>query len=289
VIHKDIHPGNILYNPENGAVRIIDFSIASVLSLENPQLQPPEHLEGTLSYISPEQTGRMNRLLDFRTDYYSLGATLYELLVGQPPFTTTDPLELVHCHIAKQPVACHELNPEIPEVVSAIVLKLLSKNAERRYRSALGIKADLEECLRQLRRTKDIQGFALGRKDLSDRLMIPQKLYGRKDEIEALLAGFARVCQGKKELMLVAGPSGIGKTSLVQEVHRPMTSKQAFFLFSSPRSCERSRPRACCGSSLAPAAGTGFWNGSKGSRSPTTWPRSWRPRSRSSTTRPSWL
>ena len=111
VIHKNINPGNILYNPENGAVRIIDFSIASVLSLENPQLQPPEHLEGTLSYISPEQTGRMNRLLDFRTDYYSLGATLYELLTDQPPFATTDPLELVHCHIAKLPVACHELHP----------------------------------------------------------------------------------------------------------------------------------------------------------------------------------
>src|ERR671932_1319656 len=196
VIHKDINPANIVYNPETGTVKIIDFGISTQLTRENPTLKNPNVLEGTLAYMSPEQTGRMNRDLDYRTDFYSLGVTFYELLTGKLPFATTDALELAHCHIAKQPLSPHQLIPEIPNAVSEIVMKLMAKTAEERYQSAFGIRADLEECLNQLQRYGEISDFPLATQDISDKLHIPQKLYGREAEVETLLAAFERVATG---------------------------------------------------------------------------------------------
>src|ERR671933_1260759 len=168
VIHKDINLGNIVFNPNTGVVKIIDFGISTQLTRTNPTFKHPNVLEGTLAYMSPEQTGRMNRTLDYRTDFYSLGVTFYELLTGQLPFPTTDILELVHCHLAKQPSPPHQMNADIPTVVSGIIMKLMAKNAEERYQSAWGLKADLEECLRQLETTGEIATFGLGTKDISD-------------------------------------------------------------------------------------------------------------------------
>jgi len=232
IIHKDINPSNIIINSTTGLVQIIDFGISTVLSRENPTLKNPNVLEGTLSYISPEQTGRMNRAIDYRTDFYSLGVTFYELLTGQVPWDYDDAMELVHCHIAKQAVPPHEINPEIkiPKAVSDIVMKLLEKTAEKRYQSAWGIIADLEECLEQLQAKGTIADFDLAQKDITDKFQIPQKLYGREREIETLLAAFQRVSNGTTEIMLVSGYSGIGKSALVQEVYKPITKASGYFI-----------------------------------------------------------
>ena len=238
IIHKDIKPGNILIHPETRQIKLIDFSIASLLPKEQQQLVNPNILEGTLAYISPEQTGRMNRGIDYRTDFYSLGVTLFELLTGELPFPTDDPMELVHCHIAKMPAAIGN-GEKIPEVVSNIVMKLMAKNAEDRYQSALGLKHDLERCLRQWKETGDITPFELGARDISDRFLIPEKLYGRQQEVQTLLNAFDRVASppqsplkkgGGSELMLVAGFSGIGKTAVVNEVHKPITRQKGYFI-----------------------------------------------------------
>ncbi|HEY9600216.1 MAG TPA: AAA family ATPase [Allocoleopsis sp.] len=230
VIHKDINPSNIVVNATTGQLKLIDFGISTVLSQENQTPRNPNVLEGTLAYISPEQTGRMNRGMDYRTDFYSLGVTFYELLTGQLPFSTTDAMELVHSHIAKQPTPPHELQPEILEPLSQIVMKLMAKNPEERYQSAYGLKADLEECYKQWQSTQFIAPFFLGQHDISDRFQIPQKLYGREVEIDTLLASFERVSQGTREMMLVAGYSGIGKSALVQEVYKPITRQRGYFI-----------------------------------------------------------
>jgi PAS domain S-box-containing protein len=231
IIHKDINPSNIVFNPQTKQVKIIDFGISTVLNRENPTLKNPKVLEGTLAYMSPEQTGRMNRALDYRTDFYSLGATFYELLTHRLPFAnTTDAMELVHCHIAKQPIAPHELNPAIPQAVSDIVMKLLAKTAEERYQSAWGIKADLQECLNQLQTKGTIEPFPLARQDFSEKFQISQKLYGREQELEILLNAFERVRQGESEIMLVSGYSGIGKSSLIQEIYKPVTRQRGYFV-----------------------------------------------------------
>ena len=248
IIHKDINPGNILLNSDTGVVKIIDFGIATQFNRTNPTFKSPHGLEGTLPYLSPEQTGRMNRAIDYRTDFYSLGVTFYQLLTGQLPFPTTDVLELVHCHIAKQPTPLHELNAEIPAAVSAIILKLMAKNAEERYQSAWGIKADLERCADQLERNGQIDDIVLGLQDVSDQFQIPQKLYGRGAEIAALWAAFERVAGGSDaemerhgdvesdnisvsaEMMLVSGYSGVGKSALVQELYKPITAKRGYFI-----------------------------------------------------------
>jgi predicted ATPase/signal transduction histidine kinase/DNA-binding response OmpR family regulator len=233
VIHKDINPGNIVLNPNTGVVKIIDFGISTQLTRTNPTFKNPNVLEGTLAYMSPEQTGRMNRTLDYPTDFYSLGVTFYELLTGQLPFTTTDILELVHCHIAKPPIPPHQVNADIPRVVSDLIMKLMAKNAEQRYQSAWGLKADLSECLRQLETTGEIATFGLGNQDISDKFQIPQKLYGREAEVETLLSAFERIAAGEAkqaELLLVTGYSGIGKSALVQEIYKPITEKRGYFL-----------------------------------------------------------
>ncbi|WP_336230867.1 ATP-binding protein [Scytonema sp. PRP1] len=230
IIHKDINPSNIVLNRTTGQVKIIDFGISTVLSRENAVFSNPNVLEGTLAYISPEQTGRMNRAIDYRSDFYSLGATFYELLTGQLPFQSLDALELVHSHIAKQPIPPHELKPELPLIVLDIILKLMAKNAEDRYQSAYGLKADLELCLHQLTSNGQIECFPLGRQDISDRFQIPQKLYGRDREIEILLTAFERISSGSIEMMLITGYSGVGKSALVREVHKPITAKRGNFI-----------------------------------------------------------
>ena len=278
IIHKDIKPANILINPETKQVKLIDFSIASLLPKETQTVLNANVLEGTLSYISPEQTGRMNRGIDYRTDFYSLGVTFYELLTGELPFKSNDAMELVHYHIAKQPPTMNKPHPnpllnkekeeEIAYVLSDIVIKLMAKNAEDRYQSALGLKHDLEFCLKQLQETGKIEDFEIAQKDISDRFIIPEKLYGRETEVAELLAAFNRVAgvtsrslalpgnadsealplyqeaeppkmhykvrvpcnEGKAELMLVAGFSGIGKTAIVNEVHKPIVKQRGYFI-----------------------------------------------------------
>ncbi|RFP61669.1 MAG: GAF domain-containing protein [Limnothrix sp. CACIAM 69d] len=230
VIHKDIKPANILIHPESKQVKLIDFSIASLLPKETQEIQNPNILEGTLAYLAPEQTGRMNRGIDYRADFYALGVTLYQLLSGQLPFESEDPMELVHCHIAKVPAPVEQINSAIPAIVGAIVSKLIAKNAEDRYQSALGLKHDLQQCLNQWQDTGTVADFELGQRDLSDRFLILEKLYGREAEVQALLKAFDRVAQGSSELMLVAGFSGIGKTAVVNEVHKPITQKKGYFI-----------------------------------------------------------
>jgi predicted ATPase/class 3 adenylate cyclase/GAF domain-containing protein/tRNA A-37 threonylcarbamoyl transferase component Bud32 len=230
VIHKDINPSNIVFNPATGQLKIIDFGISTQLKRETPTLKNPNILEGTLAYISPEQTGRMNRTLDYRTDFYSLGVTFYELLTGKLPFETEDALELVHCHIARPPVPPHEIDPEIPVIVSQIVSKLMAKNAENRYQTAWGLKHDLDTCLVQLQATGNIEQFALATRDITDRFLIPEKLYGRESEVFNLLTAFERVRNASAELMLVAGFSGIGKTAVVNEVHKPIARQRGYFI-----------------------------------------------------------
>jgi predicted ATPase/signal transduction histidine kinase/tRNA A-37 threonylcarbamoyl transferase component Bud32 len=230
IIHKDINPSNLVWNPRTDQLKIIDFGIATRLSSESPGLKDPGVLEGTLPYVSPEQTGRMNRRLDYRSDFYSLGVTLYELLTGQLPFDRADALELVHCHIAAQPRPPAQLRTDAPPVLSEIIMKLLAKTAEDRYQSAAGLEADLEKALEQVRSGQELAIFPLAREDASERLAIPQKLYGRSVEIRALLDAFERVSQGRSETVLVTGYSGIGKSSLVRELYKPITRKSALFV-----------------------------------------------------------
>lgn len=230
LIHKDINPANILLNPTTQQIKLIDFGISTKLSRENTTFRNPNLLEGTLAYLSPEQTGRMNRAIDYRTDFYSLGVTFYELLTGQLPFVTEDVLELVHCHLAKVPTPPHQLQPPIPPILSQIILKLMAKNAEDRYQSATGLKADLENCLQQWQPQSEMIDFPLGTADVSERFDIPQKLYGRAVEIATLTAAIERVSQGKSELMLVAGYAGIGKSALIQEIYKPLTHRRGYFI-----------------------------------------------------------
>ncbi|HIE02286.1 MAG TPA: response regulator [Thiotrichaceae bacterium] len=225
IIHKDINPGNLVFNPTTGVLKIIDFGIATQLSKQHLTLKNPNVLEGTLAYMSPEQTGRMNRALDYRTDFYSLGATFYELFTGVVPFGTKDALELVHCHLAKTPVPVCEVNSNVPQILSDIVMKLMAKNAEDRYQSAFGVKFDFEKCLEN-----PGLSFELAQNDFSGKFKIPQKLYGREFEIDTLLAAFERVASGTAELMLVAGYSGIGKSVLVKEIYKSLTEKPGYFI-----------------------------------------------------------
>ncbi|MCF4965923.1 AAA family ATPase [Nostoc sp. CMAA1605] len=244
IIHKDINSANIVYNPETGILKIIDFGISSSLSQENQQLCNINQLEGTLAYIAPEQTGRMNRSIDYRSDFYSLGVTFYELLTRQLPFVTNDPIELVHCHLAQHPQPPHKLISSIPLTVSNIVMKLLAKTPEERYQSAWGIKADLEICLQELKTIKIISEFTLGDYDITDKFHIPQKLYGREQEITQLLNAFESVSQGNTEMIIISGYSGIGKSALVNEINKPITRQRGYFIQGKFNQLQRDIPYA---------------------------------------------
>src|SRR6202140_3432463 len=219
LIHKDIKPANILVDSASGGVWLTGFGIASSLPRERQAPAPPEVIAGTLAYMAPEQTGRMNRSVDSRSDLYALGVTFYEMLTGTLPFTAADPMEWVHCHIARQPMPPNERVGGVLGPLSAIVMKLLAKTAEERYQTAAGVEADLRRCLAELESHHRIDPFPLGAYDVSDRLLIPEKLYGREREIDTLLASFDRVvANGTLELVLVSGYSGIGKSSVVNEL-----------------------------------------------------------------------
>jgi PAS domain S-box-containing protein len=223
LIHKDIKPANILVDITSGAAWLTGFGIASRLPREHQLPEPPEVIAGTLAYMAPEQTGRMNRSIDSRSDLYSLGVTLYQMLTSALPFTAADPMAWVHCHVARQPVPPSERVPAVSAQISSIVMKLLAKTAEDRYQSAAGVLADLQRCLTEWEAQRRIDPFPLGAHDTSDRLMIPERLYGREGEIATLLASFNRVvASGMSELVLVSGYSGIGKSSLVNELHKEL-------------------------------------------------------------------
>jgi predicted ATPase/tRNA A-37 threonylcarbamoyl transferase component Bud32 len=233
VIHKDINPSNVIYDEATGEVRITDFGIATFLAQEKLAIDVQDAAQGTLASMSPEQTGRMNCCTDYRTDLYALGVILYEMLTGLLPIQAEDPLELVHAHSARRPAAPDELCADIPPPVSEIVMKLLEKNPEARYRSAFGLKADVDECAQQLRDKGFAASFPLGRKDVSEKFRIPQKLYGRERERRLLVDLFERTARGASQLLLISGFSGIGKSALVQEIQEiqePMVRSNGYFI-----------------------------------------------------------
>ncbi|MRG92121.1 AAA family ATPase [Polyangium spumosum] len=228
LIHKDVKPQNILVDPATLAVALTDFGIAARMSEETSSQLGADRLEGTLPYMSPEQTGRMNRVVDDRSDQYSLGVTLYEMLTGERPFMSTDPAELVHAHLARAPVPPHERSADVPAAVSAIVMKLLAKNPEDRYQGARGLRADLATCLARLDAGGEIAPFELGQDDVTSVLRLPQKLYGREAEAEALLGAFERACGGARVLVALSGYAGIGKSALVSEVRRSIAARGGY-------------------------------------------------------------
>ena len=230
LIHKDIKPANVLVDCTTGQVWLTGFGIASRLRRERQSPEPPEVIAGTLAYMAPEQTGRMNRSIDSRSDLYSLGVTLYQMLTGSLPFIASDPMEWVHCHIARKPVSPNERLENVPGPVSQVIMKLLAKTAEERYQTAAGVESDLRHCLAEWERQGRIDPFALGEHDAPDRLLIPEKLYGRVREVDTLLASFDRVAKGEApELVLVSGYSGVGKSSVVNELHTLLLPRRGLF------------------------------------------------------------
>ena len=230
IIHKDLTPHNVLVDLQERRVWLIDFGISTNLSLRQAYVGNPERIEGTLAYVSPEQTGRMNRTLDYRSDLYSFGVTLYEMLAGEVPFVGTDAMGIVHAHLAQIPEPLRDRNPAVPQVLSDIVARLLAKNADERYQSALGLRHDLNRCLDLYgAQGADAAPFALGEADFSSFFRLPQKLYNREVEVSAIVQAFDQCATGARKLLLVGGHSGTGKTALVHEVHKPITAKRGHF------------------------------------------------------------
>lgn len=250
VIHKDINPSNILLNKKTQKIKLIDFGISIELASENVDAEKPGVLKGTLAYVSPEQTGRMNRVLDYRTDFYSLGITFYQMLTGVLPFDASDPIEWVHAHIAKIPKSPNEINSRIPTPLSDLVMKLISKNAEDRYVTVAGLRRDLEICRREFSSAGNIGHFTLGSDDHSGDFVLSQKIYGRDLEIATMLGLYDKVVNGKKALLTVAGVSGIGKTSLIREIQKPVVSRQGYYTEGKFDQLERATPYSAIVESL---------------------------------------
>ncbi|MCK5100375.1 MAG: serine/threonine-protein kinase PknK, partial [Desulfobacteraceae bacterium] len=230
IIHKDINPSNIVMNPDNGQIKLIDFGIASSFNNKKSIIQNPNIVEGTLSYIPPEQTGRIDRAIDLRADFYSFGATIYELIAHKPPFNTTDHMDLIYCHLAKVPIPLSSILSDIPEMVSKIIMKLMSKDAEERYASAKGIRADLQQCVEFLKKGEKIFSFSIDNDNNNQTLKIGQKLFGRKKEMEQLQSIFQQVLDKKKNMVFIKGPAGIGKTLLIQEIEEYVCKNNGIFI-----------------------------------------------------------
>ena len=230
VIHKDINPSNILVDPVSGRLTLVDFSIATRARAEHQELRHPSVLEGTIAYLSPEQTGRMNRQIDYRSDFYSLGVTFYQMLTGRLPFESADPLEVIHAHIARTPPSPHELRPGVAVPLSDMVMRLLAKAAEERYQSAPRLKADLLGWQRDLEAGRGLTPLSAGRGDPGDRFLVPQRLYGRERDLARLMAVFQDVGTAPSRLLLVSGYAGVGKTSLIRELYQPLAGRRAYFM-----------------------------------------------------------
>ncbi len=230
IIHKDINGHNIIWNEKENYASIIDLGICTRIDMVSNNMINPEKIKGTITHMSPEQTGRVNRIIDNRSDLYSLGITMFQVLTGKLPFESNDSLELVHFHIAKMPPLVHELNEAVPEMISKIVAKLLAKNAEDRYQTAFGLKYDLVKCFEYISKSEKIKEFKIGYADFSGKFKIPQKLYGRDEELKTLLKSFDRVSKGSTELFLVSGYSGVGKSVLINELYKPITEHRGYFV-----------------------------------------------------------
>jgi len=261
IIHRDINPGNILYNQKSNIIKMIDFGLASRFN-DNKKKIDSDKIPGTLAYIAPEQTGRMERSVDYRSDYYAFGASLYEMMTGRLPFVTKDPLRLIHCHIAKSPLAPHELNMDIPKSVSNIVMKLMAKNPEDRYQNINGIQVDLKKCLNQLKKTGQISDFIMGQQDIPHHFQLPKKLYARDEESSHLFSIYKRMISslsekpstadntatGQSEMILIQGETGMGKTALVEHfkegLHQNFPNNQIFFISGKNDRFSRNTPYA---------------------------------------------
>ena len=242
ITHKQITPDNITVNPHTGEMEIIDFTLATRLDSEEAQPETTQIPFEALPYMAPEQSGRINRRIDFRTDFYSLGIIFYEMLAGQPPFVAQDKLELIHSHIARHPTPLHQARHEIPQALSDIVLKLLAKDAAQRYQSTFGLIADLSECIRQEQGAGIIVPFAIARQDRPERFLIPQRLYGREHTITKLLSWYEEVMQGKPQTVFISGYSGIGKSTLVNEIRQRIIEQNGIFVGGKFDQFSRSRP-----------------------------------------------
>lgn len=242
IIHKDINPSNIVYNENQKQLKIIDFGLAS--KLENEQIAPSAEarFEGTFAYVSPEQTGRFNRTVDYRTDYYSLGVTLYELFAGKLPFYAGSPREWIHSHVARTPMELCQINRNIPKAVSNIIMKLMAKDSEKRYQSCNGIIKDLEYCLKEYKKKGSVEDFQPGKSDVSPRFQLSQSIYGRTSEIKTLLSGYGTACKGEVSLVLVSGKPGIGKTSVINEIQRPVVESNGYFISGKYEQIMKNRP-----------------------------------------------
>ena len=229
IVHKNINPQGILWDRQDHKIRLIDCNIASQLTSTNTSIVSANVFEGSLYYMSPEQTGRMNRPLDYRSDFYSLGALFYKMLTGHTPFETKDAMELVHCHIAKQPPELNTFHKDFPPPLNEILFKLMAKNAEDRYQSCHGLKADLMFCQEQLTAPNKILKYKIGQNDIPQRFSISQKMYAREVETEILLSTFERVAEGSRELILVSGHAGVGKSLVVNEIHKSIVAKHGLF------------------------------------------------------------
>lgn len=248
LVHKNINPSNILVDSKTGAVWLMGFGIASRPTGERQTANTPSTIAGTLPYMAPEQSGRINRSLDLRSDLYAFGVILYEMLTGVLPFTASDPMEWIHCHVARHPVpACERVNG-IPITISAIVSKLMSKNAEDRYQTARGVESDLRRCLEDWELNERLDPFSLAARDIPNRILIPERLYGREREIDTLLAAYSRVrtC-GTPQVVLISGYSGMGKSSVVSELDKALISSNGLFASGKVDQYQRDIPYATLG------------------------------------------